>query len=295
MKLRHSASIILTALIASSATAQNLDDVEIKAQELAPGVAVLFGAGGNIGVSYGEDATVLIDDQFAPLTERIEAAIAGLEASPVKYVVNTHWHGDHTGGNENLGKQGATIFAHHNVRERMNSDQARGGRVIPASPKAALPVVTFDQGFRFHLNGDTIDVISTGGGHTDGDSIVVWREKNIIHTGDLYFNIPSYPFIDVDSAGSIDATIKSLDLILGLADENTQIIPGHGPMSNKAQLEIFRDEVAEALRRVEALHAQGLTEEEAVAAQPLADFEREGGFISKDQFVSAIWRGIDAR
>lgn len=295
-RMTSAALSIATALLATPALAQNtFDSVEIRTQELAPGVAVLFGAGGNIAVSHGEDATVLIDDQYAPLSEKIEAAIAGLGAQPVKYVVNTHWHGDHTGGNEALGAKGATIFAHHNVRARMATDQQRGERTIAASSKEALPVVTFDQGFRFHLNGDTIDIVFTGGGHTDGDSIVIWREKNIVHTGDLFFNISSYPFIDLDSAGGVDALIASLDLILSMSDDETQIIPGHGPMATKDELNAFRGEVAEAMRRVEALHAQGLNEADTVAAKPLADFEREGGFISQDSFVSALWRSINAR
>lgn len=283
------------ALAAPLHAQDNFDDVVIETQELAPGVAVLFGAGGNIGVSHGEDGTVLIDDQFAPLTERIEAAIAGLGAPPVRYVVNTHWHGDHTGGNEHFGEQGATIFAHHNVRERLANDQLRGERVIPAVADDALPVVTFGQGLRFHLNGDTIDVVFTGGGHTDGDSIVIWREKNIVHTGDLYFNLASYPFIDLDSNGSVDRLIASLDLILSLTDEHTQIIPGHGPMAKRADVAAVREEVAEAARRVAALHAQGLDEAQAVAARPLADFEREGGFITRDRFVATLWRDIERR
>ncbi|QUL38714.1 MBL fold metallo-hydrolase [Erythrobacter sp. JK5] len=289
-------SLALTApLLASPAFAQrDFSEVEIRTEEIAPGVAVLFGAGGNIAVGHGEDATVLIDDQFAPLSDKISIAIAALGATPVKYVVNTHWHGDHTGGNENFGKTGATIFAHDNVRVRMSTEQVRGDRVTPPSPKEALPIVTYGQGLRFHLNGDTINLMFLGGGHTDGDSVVFWDEKNIVHMGDLYFKIPGYPFIDVSSGGNVYAAMQSLDLVIAMIDDETKVIPGHGPMSNKAELVAYRAMIGEAVRRVEALHAQGLTLDQAVAAQPLEGIDRgEGGFIGPDAFVTAIWNSID--
>nr|WP_298927840.1 MBL fold metallo-hydrolase [uncultured Erythrobacter sp.] len=289
----------VTLAVAALATAsptiaqRSLDDVEITTEEIAPGVAVLFGAGGNIGVSHGEDATVIIDDQFAPLSGKIEAAIAALGATPVKYVVNTHWHGDHTGGNEHFGKTGATIFAHDNVRVRMSSDQQRGSRTTPASPKEALPVVTYGQGMRFHLNGDTINLMFLGGGHTDGDSVVIWEDKNVVHMGDLYFKIPGYPFIDIASGGNVYAAMQSLDLVIAMTDDETKIIPGHGPMSNKSELIAYRAMIGEAVSRVEALHKDGRSAEEAVAAKPLADFDRGEGFISADAFVTAIWNSIE--
>ncbi|WP_299192589.1 MBL fold metallo-hydrolase [uncultured Erythrobacter sp.] len=279
-------------LAATSATAQrNLDDVEITTQEIAPGVAVLFGAGGNIGVSHGEDATIIIDDQFAPLSGKIERAIANLGATPVKYVVNTHWHFDHTGGNEHFGGTGATIFAHDNVRVRMIAGSGEGARFpVPPAPDAALPVVTYPQGMRFHLNGDTINVMFLGGGHTDGDSVVFWEEDNIVHMGDLYFNIPGYPYIDIASGGNVYNALTSLSTVIATIDDETQVIPGHGPMSNKAELTAFRDMIAEAVSRVEAARAEGLSLEETVAADLLSDFDRgEGGFIDADAFVTAIW------
>ena len=287
-------SICAITLASPLAAQRGFDDVEITAEEIAPGIAVLFGAGGNIGVSHGDDATVLIDDQFAPLTGKIETAVADLGATPVKYVVNTHWHGDHTGGNENLGKKGATIFAHHNVRERMSTEQRRGERVTPPSPKEALPVVTYDQGFRFHLNGDTIDVQFLGGGHTDGDSVVFWREKNVVHMGDLYFKIPGYPFVDVASGGNVYDLMSSHDLVISMIDSETKVIPGHGPMSNKAELVANRAMIGEAVSRVEALQAQDMSLEQAIASKPLADFDRGEGFVSADAFVTAIWQSIDA-
>lgn len=287
--------ILAAALIAAvpANAQQNFDNVEITAEQVAPGVAVLFGAGGNIAVSHGEDATVIIDDQFAPLSARIETAVADLGAQPVKYVVNTHWHYDHTGGNENFGKTGATIFAHDNVRVRMAEGGSVVGNVIEPASKDALPIVTYGQGLRFHLNGDTINLMYLGGGHTDGDSVVIWEAKNVIHMGDVYINIPSFPFVDRDSGGDVYNMMATLDLVLAMIDDETKVIPGHGPMSNKSELAAYREMIAQSVGRVEALHQKGMALEEAIAARPLSDMGREGGFISGDAFVTAIWESIE--
>lgn len=276
-------------LLATAAHAQDFDDVEVRTQELSDSVAVLFGAGGNIAVAHGEDATLMIDDQFAPLSDKISSAVGALGAEPVKYVVNTHWHYDHTGGNENFGNTGATIFAHDNVRVRLASGGTVGGRDVAPAPHAALPIVTYPQGLRFHLNGDTINIMFFGGGHTDGDSVVFFEEDNIVHTGDLYFNIKSFPFIDLESGGSVYSAMASLDVVIAMIDDDTQVIPGHGPMSNKAELIAFRAMIGDSVERVNGLREAGKNLEEAVAAKPLADFDREGGFISGDRFVAAIW------
>lgn len=284
----------LSILLATPTLAQgNLDDVKITAEEVAPGVAVLFGAGGNIGVSHGEDATILIDDQFAPLTEKIEAAVAGLGASPAEYVINTHWHFDHTGGNENLGKRGAKIFAHENVRKRLKVGDPDGRWKIPPAPAEALPVVTYERGVTLHLNGDTIDVMFLGGGHTDGDSIVRWREKNVVHMGDLYFNSPGWPFIDVSSGGGIEKALYSIDSAIAMMDEDTKVIPGHGPMSDRAGLTAYRNIVGEAVTRIRALKDVGVSLENAQARRPLDSFERGEGFISEDEFIAAVWDSLD--
>ena len=284
------ASIVIASPLAAQ---RDFSEVEITSEELAPGVAVLFGAGGNMAVSHGEDGTMLIDDQFAPLSEKIEGAVAYLGATPVKYVVNTHWHGDHTGGNEHFGGTGATIFAHHNVRVRMSSPQTRGERVTPPSPKAALPVVTYERGVTLHLNGDTIDVVFVGGGHTDGDSIVRWREKNIVHMGDLYFKIPRWPFVDVASGGDIEDLLYSLDSAINLMDEDTKVIPGHGTMSDRRELIAYRNTVGEAVTRIRALRDSGSSLEEAQALRPLDSFDRGEGFINEDRFIEAVWKSLN--
>ena len=287
---------IAASLVAAPAAAQrNFDDVAITTEQIAPGIAVLFGAGGNIGVSHGEDGTILIDDQFAPLSGKIEAAVAALGAQPVGHVINTHWHGDHTGGNEHFGEAGALIFAHHNVRARMSTEQRRGERVTPPSPDAALPVVTYGQGVRLHRNGDTIDVMFLGGGHTDGDSVVFWREDNVVHMGDLYFKISGFPFIDTASGGNVIDAMNSLDAVIRMIDDETKVIPGHGPMSDKAELVAYRAMIGQAVELVRALRDEGMSVDEAVAAQPLADFDRGKGFIDADGFVGAIYRSLDAK
>ena len=284
----------LLALAAPLSAQQNFDDVEVTTEELAPGVAALFGAGGNLAVSFGEDGTVLIDDDFPPMSDKIATAIESLGGDPsVEYLINTHWHWDHTGGNENFGNEGATIFAHENVRVRLSTEQVRGERVIGPSPKAALPVVTFERGVTLHLNGDTIDVIFLGGGHTDGDSIVRWREDNVVHMGDLYFNLGGWPYVDLKSGGDVTKLLYALDTALTMMDDETKVIPGHGPMSNAAEMRAQRNIIGEAVTRVRALKEIGKTLEEAQAEKPLASFGRREAFVTEDSFVAAIWASLD--
>ncbi len=189
-------------LLASPIAAQDRGEVTIDTIELSPGLAMLVGRGGNIAVLVGPDGTLLVDDQFAPLTPRIQAAVAKLGGESIRFVLNTHWHGDHTGGNENLGKQGAVIMGHSNVRQRMSQKQWNPFREAetPASPEAALPLVTFEDGLTLHLNGHRIDVVHVDPAHTDGDALVIFRDAGVIHLGDVYFN-GFYPYIDVASGG----------------------------------------------------------------------------------------------
>ena len=246
-------ALVAAALLTTSASAQqDFSKVEIKAEKLAPGVAVLFGAGGNIGVSYGPDGTVIIDDQFAPLTPKIQAAIADLGATPVKFLINTHWHFDHSGGNENFGKAGAIIMAQDNVRVRMAAGGTVAGNASPPSPAVALPVVTYADGLKLHLNGDEVRTVHTGGGHTDGDSIVVWKNANVIHMGDLFMNNVSLPFVDLASGGNAVRLHATIEKALTLANDQTKIIPGHGAMATKADLIAWRDMLTSVIGSVRA-------------------------------------------
>lgn len=291
------ASLIAACLIAlapPAAAQQNLDAVQIRTEVAAPGVAVLFGAGGNIAVSHGPDGTIVIDDQFAPLTPRIMAAIEALGAPPARYLINTHWHGDHTGGNENFGRAGTVIMAHDHVRDRMATEQRRGTRVTPPSPAIALPVITWHDGIQLHMNGG-IRTMHMPHAHTDGDSIVWFRAANVVHMGDLYFNRVSLPFIDLSSGGNARGVLAAAERVLAMADDNTVIIPGHGPLARKADLQGYRDMLAEVIGAVERARAEGKTLEEVLAMRLATRWEpAEGAFISGDAFVTAVWQSLEA-
>ena len=203
-------------------------------------------AGGNLAVCAGEDGVFLVDSDYKELFEKIESAIAAISDKPVRYVVNTHWHFDHVGGNEGFAKKGSTLVAHKNVLERLASDQHIGilDIDVPASPESAQPKITYSETMTFHLNGEEITITHVPNAHTDGDGIVHFKKANVIHTGDIVFN-RMYPFIDVSSGGSIDGMIAAVEAILKRCDDKTRIIPGHGPLSSKAELETYGDMLQE--------------------------------------------------
>ena len=272
----------------------NPDEVEIQTIPLSDGIYMLKGDGGNIGMSIGEDGTFLVDDQFAPLSDKIKAAIATLTDKPIKFVVNTHWHFDHVGGNENFANAGAIVVAHNNVRKRMATEQFIEAfqRKVPPSPNGALPMVTFRNGTTFHMNNQTIGVQHIQlPAHTDGDSIVYFEEANVLHTGDTYFN-GSYPFIDTSSNGSLLGMITAAKQMLGFTDAETQIIPGHGPLSNKTELEVYVAMLQDVQDKVNNAIASGLTLEEFIASQPTAQYDASWGkgFINPTQFLTIIYQ-----
>lgn len=268
--------------------------VEIKAEKLGDGIAVLFGAGGNIGVSYGPDGTVLIDDQFAPLTPKIQAAVAELGAEPVKYLINTHWHFDHTGGNENFGKAGALIMAHDNVRDRMKKgNDGTVGREVPPAASEALPVVTYHDGIKLHLNGDEVHVKHMSHAHTDGDSIVFWKKANVLHMGDLYFNKVTLPFIDLNSGGNARGVLRAAEKALAMVNDDTRIIPGHGPMASKTDLEGYRDMLKSVIDTVAKAQGEGKSMDQIIAMKPAAKWDTNpNAFIKGDAFVEAIYKSL---
>ncbi len=275
------------------AQTQDFSKAEIKTEKLSDTIYMLVGPGGNIGLSIGPDAVFIIDDQFAPLAPKIKAAIAKLTSYPVQFVLNTHFHFDHTGGNEAFGTAGALIVAHENVRRRMSSEQlisfAGSSSQQTASPKAALPVVTVAGEITFHINGDEMHAFHAPRAHTDGDLIVHFRKSNIVHMGDVLFN-GMYPFIDGGSGGSAEGTVAAFDRVLGLTDDKTRIIPGHGPLASKAELLATREMLVTVTRRVRQLRAAGKSPAEIRAAKPSAEFDARygGGFVTPDQFVQMM-------
>jgi len=274
---------------------QDFSKVEVQSEKVADGVYMLKGAGGNIGLSIGPNGSLVFDDQYAPLSDKILAAIKALTPDPVRFVVNTHWHGDHTGGNENLAKTGAFLVAHENVRKRMGSEQfiAMFNQKVPASPEAALPVVTFAEGVTFHWNGDEVRAFHVAPAHTDGDTVVQFVKADVVHMGDCFFN-GNFPFIDTSSGGKVDGIVAAADRVLGGVTDKTKIIPGHGPVASKADLQAYRDTVKSVRDRVAKLKAEGKTKEAAVAAKPTAEFDAKWGqgFIKPDVFVGLVYDSL---
>ncbi len=293
MKFAATAFAISVCIATPVFAQQDFSKVEIKTEQLAPGVAVLFGAGGNIGVSYGEDGTILIDDQFAPLTPKIQKAVTDLGAQPVKFLINTHWHFDHSGGNENMGKAGAVIMAHDNVRARMAAGATVAGNVIPPAAKAALPVITYADGLKLHLNGEEVRVIHVPAAHTDGDSFIHWTKSNVIHMGDLFMLQISFPFVDVGSGGDVRGFVTAADKVLAIANDQTKIIPGHGAIATKADLQNHRNMIAGTISKVEAGIKAGKTLEQIKAEKPADGYGvKADGFITADTFVETVYKQL---
>ncbi|MDQ3137348.1 MAG: MBL fold metallo-hydrolase [Gemmatimonadota bacterium] len=286
-------------LLGRTAGAQEPDTARIVTTRLADGVYVLMGGGGNIGLSTGKDGAFLIDDEYAPLTDRIRAAVDSVGGgTAVRFVLNTHWHGDHTGGNENMGKAGALIVAHENVRKRMSVEQfmAAFNERIPASPRAALPVITFTDTITFHLNGDDIRAYHVTPAHTDGDAVIHFTKADVVHMGDTYFN-GMYPFIDVSSGGSVDGMIAAVTRVLGTLGAATRVIPGHGPVSGRAELARYRDMLVSVRDRVRPMVTARKTLAQVQAARPSAAYDATwgNGFLKPEQFVEIVYRSLGGK
>jgi glyoxylase-like metal-dependent hydrolase (beta-lactamase superfamily II) len=286
--------VLIIALMSLAPSGQS-EEVKIMTTPVTEQIYMITGKGGNIGLVIGGDGTFLIDDQYAPLTEKIIAAIKSVGGDFPKFLINTHYHSDHTGGNENLGQGGTLIFSHDNVRERLDigSFIAAFNMKREGVSREGLPVVTFSEDITFHLNGDSIRAIHVPHAHTDGDSFVYFKKANVIHAGDLFFN-GFYPFIDVTHGGSLKGMIEGVDRVLALADDNTKIIAGHGPLGDKAQLARYRQMLEIAYERLGKLKAEGKTAQEAAAAKPLADLEAiwGGGLFKSDRWIEIIYSGV---
>jgi cyclase len=271
------------------------EDVEIKTTHVSGAVYMLEGRGGNLAVMTGTDGVLLVDDQYAPLTEKILAAIREIDPGPVRFLINTHWHFDHTGGNEELGGKGAVIVSQDNARQRMSTDQFMAviDKEIPALPPVALPVVTFNDRATFHFNGEAVVAYHAAYAHTDGDVIIHFPGSNVIHMGDIFFN-GMYPLIDRDSGGSVQGMVIAVQSALGLCHSDTRVIPGHGPLANCADLESYGQMLADAADRIRALMGEGKSLDEIIAARPNAELdERLGsGFIKPEQFIQFIYSSL---
>ena len=290
---------LLLALIPAIAGAQtNFDTIQVRTQALRGGLYVLFGAGGNIALSMGDDGAFIIDDQYAPLTPKILAAVGAITSRPIRFVVNTHWHGDHTGGNENVAKTGTIIVAHNNVRKRMSVEQFNDvfNRKTPASPAGALPVISFNDSITFHVNGDDLIAFHVQPAHTDGDAVIHFAKADVVHMGDTYF-ATGYPFVDVSSGGNVNGVIAAADRVLAMCKPETIIIPGHGPVSTCDNLREYRNMVATIRDKVRAEMQKGRTQEQIAEAKLTAPFDAKWGrgFIQPTVFVELVYRSLKQR
>lgn len=284
--------------MASAAVAQNLDTVQVRPQKVTDQVYLLKGAGGNIGLLTGADGLLMIDDQFAPLSEKIKNSIATIDAGTIRFLINTHIHGDHTGGNDNFKKWGVTLVAHDHVRERMmkESVNSRTNQTIPPRDKAAWPEVTFGDKMRFHVNNEDIELYHFTNGHTDGDIFVRFVKANVYHTGDS-FTRTSYPFIDGSNGGSFTGYLTNLEKFLALVDDNAKIIPGHGELATKADVKAFYDMLIDIRNQVQAAFKKGKKVEDLPALDITAKYDGVWGknFVKGKDFVLLVGQALSKK
>jgi cyclase len=293
--MKRIAPVIAVAFAAAAAFAQqDFSKVEITATKVAGTVYMLQGAGGNIGVSVGDDGVVIVDDQFAPLAPKIKAALKGITDKPIRFVLNTHYHGDHTGGNEIFGAD-APIIAQENVRKRLAAGSTAMGRSTPPAPKGALPIITFEDKVSVHLNGEEIRAVHFPSGHTDGDSVIYFTRSNVVHMGDDFFN-GTFPFIDVENGGSVKGMIASVEKVVSQLPADAKVIPGHGPLSDKAGLAAFGAMLRGTSAAVEAAIKAGKTLDQMKADNVLAQWDSWGkGFVKSDGFVEMLYKDLSRK
>lgn len=291
--------LLLTVLFVFTANAQAQTDyskVEIKATKVSGNVYMLQGAGGNIGVSVGDDGILIVDDQFAPLADKIRAALKSLADKKLRFILNTHWHGDHTGGNAVFGPE-APIIAHDNVRKRLATEQRSEvfKMTTPPSPKEALPVITFDQSLSVHFNGEEIRAIHFPKGHTDGDSVVFFTTSNVVHLGDDFF-AGRFPFVDLESGGTVEGLVKNIGEIIGKITADSKLIPGHGPISTVDDLKNYHRMLEQTTEIVRKKIAAGKTLDQIKSEGLPEEWKPWGtGFIKTELWVETIYRSLTAK
>lgn len=273
---------------------QDFSKVEIKALPVRGNVSMLEGSGGNVGVSAGEDGLLIVDSQYAPLSEKIKAALKTLNPGKTRFLLNTHHHGDHTGGNRNFGAE-VTIIAHRNVRQRLMTEQKRGERIIPPEPKAAWPVITVDQTLALHFNGEEIKVMHLPNGHTDGDCIVYFTGANVVHMGDDFF-VGRFPFVDLNSGGSVDGLIKNIAQVIAQLPADVKIIPGHGAISTLEDLKIYHHMLTTTTELVRAKIKAGKNLNTIQSEGVPDEWKAWGsGFISTERWLETIYQASTAK
>jgi glyoxylase-like metal-dependent hydrolase (beta-lactamase superfamily II) len=293
-----SKSLVALAFLGLACTPANAQEAEIsfKTTEVGSGLYMLEGqggfTGGNLGLSVGDDGVVLIDDGVVPLASKLLAAVTDITGRPVDFVVNTHVHGDHIGGNAALHETGATIIGHENIRRRLLEDDTLSADGSAPAPESMLPEITFSQSMTFHLNGHEAFVFHVERAHTDGDAAIYFRAADVFHAGDILFN-GLFPFIDLESGGSVAGYLEAQDDILSLAGPDSRIIPGHGALAGKADLQAARDMLADASNRVQALIDAGRSEQEIVAENPLEPYEDwSWDFITTERMTRTLVRDL---
>jgi cyclase len=282
-------------LAAATLSAQpDLSKVQVKATKVAGSVYMITGAGGNIGVSAGEDGIIIVDDQYAPLVPKIEAALKTISDKPLRFILNTHYHPDHTGGNEQLGKS-APIVAQENVRKRLKEGTTTLFGPMAAQPKGALPIITFNDSLTLHLNGEDIRAVHFPGGHTDGDSVIWFTQSNVVHMGDNFFN-GMFPVIDLDNGGGVRGMIRVVEKVASMIPADTKVIAGHGPLGDRDALRKFAEVLRGTADAVQAGIAAGKTADQLKTEKALAAWEDWGkGFIKSDMFIDLLYRDLSRK
>ncbi|HEY8133654.1 MAG TPA: MBL fold metallo-hydrolase [Thermoanaerobaculia bacterium] len=287
--------VCLVALAALPAfSQQDFSKVEIKVTKVAGTVYMLQGSGGNIGVSVGDDGIVIVDDEFAPLVPKIKAALAGISNKPIKFILNTHYHGDHTGGNVELSKDGP-IIAHENVRKRLQTGTSTLGRQTPPAPKEALPVITFNDRATVHINGEDLRAIHMPHGHTDGDAVIWFTQSNVVHMGDDFFN-GTLPFVDIENGGSVRGMAANVEAVIAQIRDDTKVIAGHGPLGDKTTLQAFAETIRASLAAVDAAMKAGKTLDQIKQEKVLAPWEKWAtSFITLDRWADTLYRELGGK
>jgi len=295
LPIRHFLIIICCFLAFGTFAQRDFSKIEINSEKITENIYLLKGSGGNIGVCVGEKGVLMIDSQFAPLSDKIKAAIKKLSDQPIHYLVNTHWHGDHTGGNENINSDQILLIAHDNVYERMSKENLMKAfsRTVPAAPEKARPELTFSDKMTLRFGGEAVMVFHVDNAHTDGDAMVYFANSNVLHMGDTFFN-GRYPFIDLSSGGSVDGLLNAINTAIMVVDEDTKIIPGHGDLASKKDLLKYREVVLTVRDRVRGAIKEGKSLEMIQAAKLNSDYDEKwgSGFINGERIIDIMYTSL---